>query len=64
MIFLKLDINKDDLTLQEEEVEKVVEVPITIYYQDNVHEYSKMRPIYDWWKLLKPLIFLRIGIWR
>ena len=42
---------------------KVVEVPITIYYQENVHEYSKMRPIYDWWNLLKPLIFLRIGIW-
>lgn len=42
----------------------VVEVPITIYYRGEVKQYSKMRPIRDWWRLIRPLVFLRFGLRR
>lgn len=40
----------------------VVEAPITIYYRGETRQYSKMRPIRDWWRLARPLIFLRLGL--
>lgn len=42
----------------------LVEVPITIYYRGEVKQYSKMRPIRDWWRLIRPLVFLRFGLRR
>jgi dolichol-phosphate mannosyltransferase len=41
---------------------KVIEVPITIHYHANTRDYSKMRPVRDWWRLVRPLFYLRFGI--
>ena len=45
---------------------KVTEVPITIYYKyrGGTQAYSKMKPFRDWWRLARPLIFLKLGIRR
>ncbi|MFQ5498390.1 MAG: glycosyltransferase family 2 protein [Candidatus Zixiibacteriota bacterium] len=40
----------------------VVEVPITIYYRGATREFSKMKPVRDWWRLVKPLVFLKLGL--
>lgn len=44
---------------------KVVEVPVTIEYPktDGI-AYTKMRAITDWWKILRPIIFLAFGLKR
>ena len=42
----------------------VVEVPITVYYRGEKQSYSKMKPFRDWWRLSRPLFFLRFGIKR
>jgi len=42
----------------------VCEVPITVYYHGPARQYSKMKPIRDWWRLVRPLIFLRFGLRR
>ncbi len=42
----------------------VVEVPITVYYRGEKKSYSKMKPFRDWWRLSRPLFFLRFGIKR
>ena len=41
---------------------RVTEVPITIYYHGESHQYTKMRPFRDWWRLARPLFMLRLGI--
>lgn len=41
---------------------KVIELPITIYYHESKQQYSKMKPFRDWWRLARPLLFLRLGI--
>jgi len=38
------------------------EVPITIYYHQETKQYTKMRPILDWWKLARPLIYLGLRL--
>jgi len=43
---------------------RVIEVPITIYYHDEAKQYTKMKPFRDWWRLARPLIYLRLGIRR
>lgn len=42
---------------------KVVEVPVTIEYPktDGI-AYTKMRAITDWWKILRPVVFLALGL--
>lgn len=42
---------------------KVIEVPVTIEYPktDGI-AYTKMRAITDWWKILRPVVFLGFGI--
>lgn len=42
----------------------VIEVPITVYYRGEKKSYSKMKPFRDWWRLSRPLFFLRFGIKR
>ena len=42
----------------------VHEVPITVYYRGEKKTYSKMKPFRDWWRLCRPLFFLRFGIKR
>jgi dolichol-phosphate mannosyltransferase len=43
---------------------KVVEAPITVYYRGETRQYSKMKPFRDWWRLIRPLFFLRLGLRR
>lgn len=38
------------------------EVPITIYYHRETKQFTKMRPILDWWKLARPLIYLGLRL--
>lgn len=40
---------------------KVKEVPVTKKYHE-FEAYTKMVPIRDWWRILRPIIFLRLGI--
>ena len=40
----------------------VTEVPVTKRYPEGKAGYTKMVPILDWWSILRPLIFLRIGL--
>jgi dolichol-phosphate mannosyltransferase len=43
---------------------RVVEVPITIYYRGQTRDFSKMKPFRDWWRLARPLLYLRFGLRR
>lgn len=43
---------------------RVVEVPITVYYHGDTKQYSKMKPFRDWWRLARPLVYLRLGLRR
>jgi dolichol-phosphate mannosyltransferase len=38
---------------------KVHEVPVSKDYLSDVKNYSKMKPILDWWKMLRPLVLLK-----
>lgn len=42
---------------------RVVEVPVTKTYHRELG-YTKMMPGRDWWRILRPLIFLRLGLRR
>ena len=41
---------------------RVIEVPITIRYHSNSKEYTKMRPVRDWWRLARPMFLLKLGL--
>jgi dolichol-phosphate mannosyltransferase len=41
---------------------RVTEAPVTKSYPLGKIGYSKMVPILDWWSILKPLVYLRLGI--
>lgn len=43
---------------------RVVEVPVTVYYPVNRKGFTKMKPLMDWWRILRPLVFLRLGFRR
>ncbi len=38
------------------------EVPITILYHKNREERTKMRPFVDWWRIFRPMIYLKLKI--
>jgi|SRR5579872_1401252 dolichol-phosphate mannosyltransferase len=38
------------------------EVPVTKIYPPHALGYSKMRPILDWWSILRPVIYLGLGV--
>ena len=42
----------------------VIEVPITVYYHGEKKQYTKMKPFRDWWRLARPLFFLKFKIKR
>ena len=39
---------------------RVVEAPVTVIYHERGT--TKMRPFRDWWRILRPLLFLRLGL--
>ncbi len=41
---------------------RVLEVPVTKIYPDKKLGYSKMKPITGWWSILRPLVYLGLGI--
>jgi dolichol-phosphate mannosyltransferase len=41
---------------------KYFEVPVEIVYPENDKKYSKMKPIIDWWKIFRPVIFLKFNL--
>jgi len=41
---------------------KVVEVPVSMVYPDNQKDYSKIKPFIGWWSMIRPWIFLTLGI--
>jgi len=44
---------------------KVIEVPVTIEYPETDGiAYTKMRPITDWWKIFRPVLFLGLRLKR
>src|SRR5205823_3609198 len=43
---------------------KVMEVPVHKIYPDWKKGYTKMRPITGWWSILRPLVYLGLGIKR
>jgi len=43
---------------------KVAEVPITVYYRGDRKQFSKMKPLRDWWRLARPVFFLKLGYRR
>jgi len=38
------------------------EVAVTKIYPPHAHGYTKMRPFLDWWSILRPVIYLGLGI--
>ena len=41
---------------------KVKEVPVTKIYPPWQKGYTKMKPITGWWSILRPIVFLGLGI--
>ena len=41
-----------------------LEVPVTKTYPARELGYTKMRPITDWWSILRPIVYLRLGLKR
>jgi len=41
---------------------KVLEVPVTKIYPPKKLGYTKMRPVLGWWSILRPLVFLSLGL--
>jgi dolichol-phosphate mannosyltransferase len=43
---------------------RVTEAPVTKYYphQDSKVGYTKMIPLLDWWRIARPLVYLRLGL--
>ena len=38
------------------------EVPVTKIYPPHEHGYTKMRPVVDWWSILRPVVYLGLGM--
>jgi dolichol-phosphate mannosyltransferase len=38
------------------------EVPVTKVYPDHSLGYTKMRPFVDWWSILRPVVYLGLGL--
>lgn len=43
---------------------RVREAPVTKHYHTGARGWSKMRPVRDWWRILRPVLFLRLGLRR
>lgn len=39
-----------------------VEVPVTKLYPDHEMGYTKMRPLIDWWSIIRPIVYLGLGL--
>ncbi len=41
---------------------RVIEAPITIRYHAVGKDFTKMRPVFDWWRLARPMFMLKLRI--
>lgn len=41
---------------------RYVEVPVSMIYPESKRNYSKIRPLVGWWSMVKPFIYLTLGI--
>ena len=41
---------------------KIKEVPVTKIYPSRKEGYTKMKPLIGWWSILRPIIYLKLGI--
>jgi dolichol-phosphate mannosyltransferase len=39
-----------------------VEVPVTKIYPSHKLGYTKMRPFIDWWSIMRPIVYLGLGL--
>ena len=39
-----------------------VEVPVTKVYPPHAQGYTKMRPVLDWWSIIRPVVYLGLGV--
>jgi len=35
---------------------------VTKIYPPHEHGYTKMRPVVDWWSILRPVVYLGLGL--
>jgi dolichol-phosphate mannosyltransferase len=38
------------------------EVPVTKIYPPHEHGYTKMQPVVDWWSILRPVVYVGLGL--
>jgi dolichol-phosphate mannosyltransferase len=43
---------------------RVLEVPVTKSYPVDSARYTKMRPVTDWWRIIRPIVVLGLGLKR
>lgn len=41
---------------------KICEVPVSKNYLPRIKNYSKIRPFIDWWRMMRPLVYLKFSI--
>lgn len=41
---------------------RYAEAPVTKIYPDHQQGYTKMRPVTDWWSILRPIVYLGLGL--
>ncbi len=41
---------------------RVIEVPVSMVYPENQKDYSKIKPFIGWWSMIRPWVFLTLGI--
>lgn len=41
---------------------KICEVPVSKNYLPGIKNYSKIRPVIDWWKMMRPLFYLKLKL--
>ncbi|MFC1806554.1 hypothetical protein ACFL09_06200 [Planctomycetota bacterium] len=41
---------------------RLVEVPCTVRYHSKKVGFTKMRPWRDWWRILRPLVLLKLRL--
>jgi dolichol-phosphate mannosyltransferase len=39
-----------------------VEVPVTKIYPPHAQGYTKMRPVIDWWSIIRPVVYVGLGL--
>jgi dolichol-phosphate mannosyltransferase len=41
---------------------KIQEVPVSMIYPESMQNYSKIKAITGWWSMLRPWVYLKLGV--